>query len=69
MAAASGSPGHGIDARGRFGILEIGDVARNLAIEEIAGIDYLGIDINSEHAVGEAPVRPGGAGACKRAAE
>src|SRR6266566_3791049 len=60
---------HGSDAGGRLGILEVGDVARNLAIEEIAGIDHFGIDINSEHAVGKTPVRPGGTGAGQRAAE
>src|SRR6266446_6538989 len=39
---------HGIEARSRPGILEIGDVARNLAIEEIAGIDHFGIDVDRE---------------------
>ena len=39
------------------------DVARDFAVEEIAGIDHFGIDINSEQAVGEAPVRPGRNGA------
>src|ERR1700682_974000 len=60
---------HGIGAGGRLGILEVADVARNLAVEEIAGVDHFGIDINREHAVGEAPVRPGRAGAGQRTAE
>src|SRR5258705_3033651 len=60
---------HGIDAGGRLGILEVGDVPRNLAIEEIAGIDHFGIDIDREHAVGKTPVRPGGTRAGQRAAE
>src|SRR5713226_3923496 len=47
---------HGFDAGGRLGILEVGDIARNLAVEEIACIDHFGIDINGEHTVGEAPV-------------
>src|SRR5258708_4054754 len=60
---------HGVDAGGRLGILEVADVARNLAVEEIGWIDQLGIDVNPEHAFGKTPVRPGGAGAGQRAAE
>src|SRR3981189_2522193 len=60
---------YGIGTGGRLGVLEVGDVARNLAIEEITGIDPLGVDIKNENAGGEAAVRPGGAGAGQRAAE
>src|SRR3989440_3630279 len=41
---------HGVDAGGRLGILEVGDVARNLAIEGIGGVDHPGIDGDCEHA-------------------
>src|SRR5271169_6128658 len=60
---------HGFDPGGRLGVLEIVDVARNLAVEEIGGIDDPGIDVDGKHAVGEAPVRPRGAGSGQRAAE
>ena len=60
---------HSVNAGDRFSRPDKVDVARDFAVEEIAGIDHFGIDINSEHAVGEAPVRPGRTGAGQRAAE
>jgi hypothetical protein len=45
------------------------DIARDFAVEEIAGVDHFGIDINCEHAVGETPVRRGRPGTGQRAAE
>src|ERR1035437_3920733 len=60
---------HSVNAGDRFSRPDKVDVARDFAVEEIAGIDHFGIDINSEHAVGEAPVRPGCTGAGQRAAE
>src|SRR3984957_19180516 len=59
----------GIDAGSRLGFLEVADIARNLAVEEVGGVDHFGIDIHREHAVGEAPVWPGRPGAGQRATE
>src|SRR6476619_5395721 len=42
---------HGIDAGHRLGGPDKVDIARDFAVEEIAGIDHLGVDVNSEHAV------------------
>src|SRR3984957_2185903 len=60
---------HRIDAGDRSGRPDEVDIARNLAIEEIAGVHHLGVDIDGEHAVGETPVRRGRAGARQGAAE
>src|SRR6185312_6786606 len=40
---------HAIDAGDGLGCPDEIDIARDLAVEEIAGVDYLGIDINREH--------------------
>src|SRR5215212_834019 len=60
---------HGIDAGDGLGCSDKVDIARNFAVEEVAGIDHLGVDINREHAIGETPVRRGCAGAGQRAAQ
>src|SRR3954469_25843123 len=48
---------HGIDAGDRLGRPDEIDIARDFTVEEIAGVDHLGIDVKSQHAVGELPVR------------
>src|SRR5689334_463082 len=53
----------------RFGVLEIIDIARHLRVEEIRRVDNSRIDIESEHAVGQAPGRSGRTGAGQRATE
>src|SRR6185312_12942765 len=58
-----------IDAGNRLGLADEIDIAGDLAIEEIGGIDHLWVDIEGKHTVGEAPVRRGGAGPGQRAAE
>src|SRR3984885_7722745 len=59
---------HGIDAGDRLGRPDEVDIARDFAVEELAGIDHFGIDVDGQHAVGETPVRRGGAGAGQGAA-
>src|SRR3954454_13290757 len=49
---------HGINAGDRLGRPDKFHITRNLAVKEIADVDHLGVDINSEHAVRETPVRP-----------
>src|SRR5258708_10804290 len=51
---------HGIDAGNRLGRPDKVDIARDFAVEEIAGVDHLGIDVDRQHAIGKAPVRRGG---------
>src|SRR6476469_2856870 len=60
---------HGITARDRLGRADEVDIARNFVVEEAAGIDHFGIDVDRQHAVGETPVGRGGAGAGQCAAE
>src|SRR3569832_982426 len=52
---------HGIDAGDRLGRPDEVDIARNLAIEEIAVVDDLGVDVDREHTVGKLPVSGGSA--------
>ena len=67
----SGSPGTStvLDAGNRLGLPDEVGIARDFAVEVIAGVDHLGVDIEGEHAVGELPAARGGAGAGQRAAE
>src|ERR1700730_1799397 len=60
---------HALDAGNRLGRPDEVDIARDLAVEEMAGIDHLGIDIEGQHAIGKTAVRRGGAVARQRAAE
>src|ERR1043165_1784802 len=60
---------HGIDADDRLGRPDEVDVARNLAIEEIAGVDDIGVDVDRKHTVGKLPVSGGSARPGQRAAE
>src|ERR1700681_895717 len=60
---------HGVDAGDRPGRPDKVDIARDFAVEELAGVDHLGVDVDRQHAVGKAPVRRGGGRACQRAAE
>ena len=60
---------HGLDAGDRLGLPDEVGIARDFAVEEIAGVDHLGVDIEGEHAIGELPAARGGAGAGQRAAE
>src|SRR5258707_11498900 len=60
---------HSIDAGDRLGRPDEVNIARDLAIEEIAGVDHLGIDIDGKHTVGELPVSGGCAGSGQRAAK
>src|SRR3981189_239483 len=54
---------HGIDAGDRLGRPAEVDIARNFAVEEMAGVDHLGVDIERQHAIGETAVRGRSAGA------
>src|SRR3954470_21207969 len=60
---------HGIDASHRLGRPDEVDIARNLAIEEIAGVDHLWVHIDRKHTVGKLPVSGGRARPGQRAAE
>src|SRR3979409_302886 len=54
---------HGIDAGDRLGRPDEVDIARNFAVEEMAAVDHLGVDIERQHAIGETSVRGRSAGA------
>src|SRR5581483_1674623 len=58
-----------IDARDRLGLADEIGIARDLAIEDMGGVDHLRVDVEGEHAVGKAAVGGGGAGPGQRAAE
>src|ERR1700730_17845455 len=60
---------HAIDAGDRLGRPDKVGIARDFAVEEIRGVDHLGIDVERQHAIGKAPVRCGGARAGQGAAE
>src|SRR6202166_1632262 len=60
---------HGIDAGDRLGRPDKIDIARDFAVEKMAGVDHLGVDIDGKHAVGETPVRRGSTGTGQGAAE
>ena len=44
---------HGIDAGNRLGLPNEVGIARDFVVEDIAGVDHLGIDIEGKHPVGE----------------
>src|SRR5258708_20537757 len=50
---------HRIDAGDRLGRPDEVDITRDFAVEEMAGVDHLGVDIESQHAVGETAIRRG----------
>src|SRR5579863_8152022 len=59
----------GVTAGNRLGLPDKIDVAGDLAVKEMRGVDDLGVDVEGEHAVGEAPVGRGRARPGQRAAE
>ena len=56
-------------ARKRPGLSEPVEIARHVGVEDVSGLDLVGIDVEREHAVGEFASRPGRAVAGERAAE
>src|SRR5580700_6753921 len=58
-----------IAACDRLGLADEVDIAGDLAVEEMRGVDDLGVDVEGEHAVGKAPVGRGRARPGQRAAE
>src|ERR1700722_19052351 len=59
----------GITAGNRLRLADEIDVAGDLAIKEMRGVDDLGIDVEGEHAVGKAPVGRGRARPGQRTTE
>src|SRR5882672_10776763 len=46
---------HALDAGDRLGLPDEVGIARDFLVEVAAGVDHLGVDIESEHPVGELP--------------